>query len=258
MKYLLFIFLIGCSTNKVNYRMPANRFNTPEVTGGSIFALDLKGRANLNYGASNRVSSSQAIGEAMGTGTAEASIEGASQLGARFDLSFLDRLDFYLNYAAQSPATGGFKWQFLGKTEEAFAQGWKSSIAAGYGHSDTGDQLIPIESAATSTQVSGSNELSTWDFNWHIGYRFPERLLLYLNVNYSNYDSEINFKTSTGQSISKNPVSDNWGIILGLQYYFKSKEAFLIAELGFSEGEVQNSTSNSITSFGLNVGWRFE
>ena len=162
----------------------------------------------------------------------------------------------------QSPGTGGLKWQFLGKTEEAFSPGWKSSIALGLGGSSTENKVLPIEGSSSTTYVTGSNDLSVMDFNWHIGYRFPVRLLLYLNVNWSTYTNDITVsQTNAGvvTSYSKKPKSENLGLILGLEYYFKSKESFLIGELGWSQGKVDsNDAQNSIASLGINFGWRFE
>lgn len=260
MRIIALLFLFGCAMSKVNYRMPASRFNTPEVTGGSLFSLDLKGRANANYGSSNRVSSSSVIGELIGADSAEVIIEDSSQLGLRLDLSLLDRMDMYWNYTFDSPTTGGLKWQFLGKTEEQFTSGWKSSIAAGLGSSTTGKKLLPIEDVSTTTFVVGSIDTQVYDFNWHIGYRFPERLLLYLNIDYTLYKNDLAYKQGSSTTETEtNFNSNNWGAILGLEYYFKSKTSFLLVELGWSEGEVKNySATNNIVTLGLNFGWRFD
>ncbi|MFI5391744.1 MAG: hypothetical protein ACHQYQ_10315, partial [Bacteriovoracales bacterium] len=191
--FLLLLF-VGCAVNNVKYRMPSNRFNTPEVTGGSLFTLDLKGRANVNYGSSNRVNTSDVIGPSVGASDpAEKIIETSSQLGARLDLSILDRMDFYWEYTLYSPSTVGLKWQFLGKTEEAFGQGWKSSLTAGFGNSSTGEREIPMPGESPPIFVRGTNDTDVYDFYWMIGYRFPERLLLYLNLNYTIYENEITF-----------------------------------------------------------------
>lgn len=258
MRILFLLLLVGCAVNNVKYRMPAARFNTPEVTGGSLFTLDLKGRANVNYGASNKVSTSDVIADAIGAESADTVIEESSQLGARLDLSILDRLDFYWNYTLHSPTTLGFKWQFLGKTEEAFSSGWKSSLTAGFGSSTTGQRLMPIEDAGTITYTAGENDTDVLDSYWMIGYRFPERLLVYLNLNYTLYDNELTYKQESSEKEIKTFNSDNWGAILGLQYYFKAKTSFLLVELGFTEGEVENISKNEILSAGINFGWRFD
>jgi hypothetical protein len=259
MRILFFLFLfVGCAVNNVKYRMPANRFNTPEVTGGSLFTLDLKGRANVNYGASNIVSTSEVIANAIGAESADTAIEESSQLGARLDLSILDRLDFYWNYTFYSPTTVGFKWQFLGKTEDLFSAGWKSSLTAGMGSSTTGSRLMPIEDAGTTTYTAGENDTDVYDTYWMIGYRFPERLLVYLNLNYTLYDNKLTFKEQSSTQQVKTFNSDNWGAILGLQYYFKSKSSFLLVELGYSEGEVESISKNNLLSAGINFGWRFD
>jgi hypothetical protein len=259
MRILLFLLLfVGCAVNNVKYRMPANRFNTPEVTGGSLFTLDVKGRANVNYGASNKVSTSDVIANAIGAESADTIIEDSSQLGARLDLSILDRLDFYWNYTLFSPTTLGFKWQFLGKTEEAFSAGWKSSLTAGFGSSTTGQRLMPIEDTGTTTLTAGKNDTDVYDTYWMIGYRFPERILVYLNINYTLYKNELTYKEQSSTQQVKTFDSDNWGAILGLEYYFKSKSSFLLLELGYSEGQVENVSSNNMLSAGINFGWRFD
>ncbi len=259
MRIIFLIFLVGCAVNNIKYRMPASRFNTPEVTGGSLFSLDVKGRANVNYGSSNRVSTSDVVAQSIGASSAEVVLEDSSQLGTRLDLSILDRLDFFWSYTFSSPTTLGLKWQFLGKTEEFFASGWKSSLTAGFGGGTTGNRIMPIEDASTSTTAAGSNDTNVYDFYWMVGYRFPERLLVYLNLNYTLYENELTFKES-GSTTSQYKAfnSDNWGAILGIQYYFKSKSSFLLGELGYSQGEVENISKNNIVSVGINFGWRFD
>ncbi len=259
MRIIFLLFLVGCAVNNVKYRMPSNRFNTPEVTGGSLFTLDLKGRANVNYGSSNRVSTSNVIAPSIGSGDpSEEIIEDSSQLGARLDLSIFDQLDFYWDYTLFSPSTVGFKWQFLGKTEQAFSQGWKSSLTAGFGSSSTGERVIPMEGTSTPTFVAGTNDTKVYDFYWMIGYRFPERLLLYLNLNYTLYDNDLTYKEGSSEKEMKTFETDNMGAILGIQYYFKQKTSFLILEIGYSKGEVEDIASNSILSAGVNFGWRFD
>ncbi len=258
MRILILLFLVGCATNNVRYRMPTSRFNTPEVTGGSLFTLDLKGRANVNYGSSNKVSTSDVIADVVGVDSAESVIEETSQLGARIDLSILDRLDFFWNYTINAPSMVGFKWQFLGKTEEAFNQGWKSALVAGFGSSTTGEKLIPTEGESTPTFVPGKNDTDAYDLNWMVGYRFPERLLLYLNLVYTLYDNELTYKQGSSEKEMKAFESENLGAILGLQYYFKEKTSFMIVELGYSEGEVKDVAKNEILSAGINFGWRFD
>ena len=255
----LLLFFVGCAVNNVKYRMPSNRFNTPEVTGGSLFALDLNGRANLNYGSSNRVSVSDVIAPEVGVGDpAEKIIEDSSQLGLRLDLSMLDRLDLYWDFTLYSPSTVGLKWQFLGKTEQAFSQGWKSSLTAGFGSSSTGEREIPIREAEPPVFVKGTNETDVYDFYWMVGYRFPERLLLYLNLNYTIYENEITFGKGAQEKVVKAFETNTRGAIVGVQYYFKQKTSFLILEIGWSKGKIEGLAENTLTSAGVDFGWRFD
>jgi hypothetical protein len=258
MRFFILLFLVGCAVNNVKYKMPAARFNTPEVTGGSLFTLDLKGRANVNYGSSNRVSTTDVVADSIGVNSSGEIIEDSSQLGARLDLSIFDRMDLYWNYTMDSPTTLGIKWQFVGFTEQEFKEGWKSSITAGFGSSDTGSKLIPIENAASTTYIEGTNETDVYDIYAMIGYRFSGPALLYLNLNYTLYKNELSYEKANAEEEIKNFDSENLGVILGFQYYFKSKESFLLVELGYTMGDVEPVSENDILTGGINFGWRFD
>jgi len=251
--------LIGCATNNIDYRMPASRFQTPEVTGGALFQMDLQARANLNYGSSNRVATSNILQDTLQDEDEELLIRSSSQIGLKLDFSVLDRLDMYWTIVWGSPAVGGFKWQFLGETEREYSKGWKGSVALGWGSSKSDPAIFNFLNS--DDEYLSSSEMSVYDLSLQFGYRFNPRLLLYLNGFYNPYKTDVKLEAPDDASyddIEQTLETDSYGVLIGIQYYFVSKRSFVNLELGGSQGTIENMDEESkIATLGLNFGWIF-
>jgi hypothetical protein len=261
----LLLVLVSCSLSKVDYKMPSTRFQTPEVTGGSLFQMEIKGRANVNYASSNRVTTASHLQDAIGpTDTNNLTVESAGQLGVKLDISVLDRLDLFWNLTIGSPAVGGFRWQWLGETEDKHARGWKGSITAGWGKSSSDPKIFPITTASLDEDYLIKNDMWVYDVSIQFGYRFNERFILYANGFFNAYNSDIlmvpiDDEDNTEEDTELNLKSDNFGGILGVQYYFKNKVSFVNLEVGGSKATLSvDDVTNSDLALGVNFGWIFE
>jgi len=244
--------------------MPNTRFQSPEVTGGALFQLEIKGRANLNYASSNRVTTASHLVDVLGPVDADnLSVESAGQLGLKLDISIFDRLDMYWNIVMGSPAVGGFKWQFLGETENAYAKGWKGSLALGWGSSKTDPERFPIQDAVgDEDDYWVKSDMYVYDLSIQFGYRFNERFILYANGFFNGYNSDVllvSIDDETKEDQELNLKSENFGGILGIKYYFKNKLSYVNVEVGGSKAIVSvEDLDNKGLSFGMNFGWIFE
>lgn len=255
--------LVSCSLGKVDYKMPSTRFQTPEVTGGALFEMDLKGRANVNYASSNRVTTASHLQDALGpTDTDNLTVESAGQLGLKLDISIFDRLDLFWNMSIGSPAIGGFRWQWLGETENKYAKGWKGTVTAGWGKSSSDPTIFPIGTIESEEDYLIKNDMWVYDVSIQFGYRFNERFVLYANGFFNAYNSDILLVPIDEDDIEDttlNLKSDNFGALLGIQYYFKNKLSFANFEVGGSKATLSvDDIDNKDLAMGVNFGWIFE
>jgi len=184
-------------------------------------------------------------------------------LGLKLDVSIFDRLDLFWNMTIGSPAIGGFRWQWLGETEDKYARGWKGTITAGWGKSSSDPSVFPVSISSTEDDdYLVKNDMWVYDVSIQFGYRFNERFVLYANGFFNAYNSDIlmiPLDDDTEEDTELNLKSDNFGALLGIQYYFKSKLSFVSLELGGSKGTINvEDIDNKDLALGFNFGWIFE
>lgn len=215
---LLTTFLLCSCATDIDFHIPLNRFESPEVNGGL-----LKGDIGINFGSSHKVTTSEVVETIFpslfdptvseGTG-----IERSATLSTNFSLGLLDRLDFVFSSYGDGADVWGFKYQFLGAVASKEANGWKGSIRVTKGsmNEDEGTLNVNLSSSATRN-YNGHIKLDTYDASLNFGYRFNKYIITYLNSVYSYYDSQSTLTSNTFSTLKIDGKVRTYGSLIGLR-----------------------------------------
>lgn len=255
------LLITSCSID-VDYHMPAARFSTPETTGGSLVGLKIKGDVLVNLGNSNKITLGEVysivvfnIDPTVSTG---ASINRSFALGAKANLSLLEKLDVYYRAVHDSPDLVGLKFQIFGASETEAKEGFKMAIASGYGASDKSEGTLAVSNnGSTKRDYAASIKVVAWDLNFINGYRTSKSSLYYLNTFYSTYKTEGQLSSSSFATENVRGTSRSYGGLLGFKYSTENDRAYLLIELGATHARWEKQLDTTGLTTGAAIGLRF-
>lgn len=228
--FLITAFLV--SSCAINYKMPDNRFMTPETRGGYGKVALITG-----YGQGKSIELTPDYSQSWAnTQTPLIKDTGFFTIGG--NLGLLERLDVGLKYVFDVGIVGTVKFQPIGKSGE---KGLHLALAATAG----GGSETKSESNNTPTKAELSNSFFGGDIV--LGYRFSESFLFYVSAfrDRASYDL-IQTRGTVTRNIDGH--SENTGGTVGAQLNL-SKTSSLLVEAARGEAVSAHSKSTS-TSFG--------
>ncbi|MDD0853362.1 hypothetical protein HBN50_09650 [Halobacteriovorax sp. GB3] len=218
---LMVSFLTSCSTT-VDFKIPSNRFHTPESSGRT-----LGGEVGIGYGSLQKYETAQIYNyyifddvEADFTD----SISRSSGIAAYAQLGVLERLDLYYNTAHDSADVFGLKYQFLGKAKEL---GHKMAIMLGYGNGSESKSSTNLVSRSDSRDYQADLDYDAYEAEILYGYRQTKNLLYYVNLNYSLYDTVTKLSSSSYEDESIRGIVRTVNTLVGIEIQ-ESKEMLSI------------------------------
>lgn len=255
MKYLFSFFslfvLCSCALD-VDYHMPANRFDTPEVSG-VLFGGDV----SLSYAAGHKVTLGEVYEDIIFHSGVHASagqyIEKADTINFKADLGFLPRLDFFYRANYDSTDIVGAKIQIVGSGRATKQNGFKLATTFGLGSENLDDDEMTIanDQNGTSKKITTSLKTRAYDVSLIAGHRFNSWLIVYLNNYYTFYRINGELSASDGTDYSSKGNSKNFGSLLGFRL---GEGLYLSAETGYSKGRYED-LEQEIWLLGVNSGF---
>lgn len=247
----LLAFLTSCALD-IDYHMPANRFDSPEVSGHF-----LGGKVEVNMASTHKVTLGEVYEDIFfnsGSHSIDSQyIDSSVTFNLAGDLGLLPRLDIFYRALYDSTDIVGFKFQFLGKGRNAKEKGWKAALSLGYGSEELDDDDLTITNSDNGATKTISSKLSTkaYDASLMFGHRFTPSILLYLNNYFTHYEVDGYILDQDGTSLSANGISHNYGSLLGVRL---GEDAYFVLEGGFSRGDYE-SVANNLWSIGFSSGY---
>lgn len=249
---LVFCSLFGACALDIDYNMPANRFDTPEVSGRF-----LGGDVSLNYASVHKVTLGEVYEDVVfHTGTYssdEEYIRESKSVNLAGDLGLTKWLDLF--YRAQYDATdiAGLKIQFIGSGRSAKQNGLKAALTLGIGSENLDDDDLTLKNSQDGTTKEINSDLRTkaYDTSLIVGYRVSPILLVYLNNYYTHYKIDGHITANDGTDIHSKGISHNYGSLIGARL---GETWYLTAEGGYSKGTFE-SLSDGRAVFGLATGY---
>lgn len=249
---LISLFLLCSCALDIDYHMPSNRFDTPEVSG--VF---LGGDVSVSHAAGHKVTLGEVYEDIIFHSGIHASagqyIEKADTINLKADLGLLPRLDFFYRSNYDSTDIVGAKVQLLGSGRAAKQNGFKLAATFGLGSESLDDDELTIvnDQNGTSTKITSSLKTRAYDVSLNAGHRFNSWLIVYLNTYYTFYRINGDLSASDGTDYSSKGNSKNYGSLLGFRL---GENWYLAAETGYSKGSYEELEQN-IWLLGLNSGF---
>lgn len=241
MKLIQLLFIVAITSScalDIDYHMPINRFDTPEVSGEF-----LGGKVEVNLATTHKVTLGEIWGDSVfGTGshvdkdqylttTVSANLAG--------DLGVVSWLDFFYRANYDSTDIFGVKAQVYGEGRSAKKVGWKIAITAGMGSEVLDEDGIDVESddGSETAQIESKLNTKAYDSSVILGYRVRPDVIFYLNNYYTHYQVYGHVVSSDGARIDAKGLSRNYGSLLGLR---QGEDGYFVIEGGYSQGTFED------------------
>lgn len=249
---ILIHFLSSCSTD-VDFKIPFNRFETPETQG--TFP---RGEVEFFVGDAGKVTTASVYEDLIfNTGPSvdvDASLKKASQYGGGFRMGLLPRFDFYLKSFSDSVSTMGLKFQIIGSPQEAVEKGFKLAVAAAYGNMDQNDGTLKIYKNSEERKYDTHININSFDINIIPGYRIDEKVLIYFNGYYSEYDTISKLSSNQFSDINIKGRVTSYGALAGFALSAAPTSFELKTEIGYGHVEWQNQIKLDSFVWGITGG----
>gem|GEM_PF-2763491 len=250
---LSLLLLCSCATD-IDFHIPVNRFESPEVNGKF-----LKGNIDIGFGSSHKVTTAE-VAETIfpstfdPTVTEGGGIEKSFHLSSSFSLGLLKRLDFVFKSHGDGADVWGAKYQFLGSVASESSNGWKGSLQLTKGSMSESEGTLNVSLRSGGTRnYEGYIEIDTYDASLNFGYRFNKYLITYLNSVYSYYDSESTMSSNSFSTIYVNGIVRTYGGLLGARLGKYDQNLSVIIESGL----MYSTWEKDISETSIPVGVRF-
>jgi len=251
------LLLTSCATD-IDFHIPLNRFDSPEVNGGF-----LKGDVGVKYGRSHKVTTAEVVEYIFPslfdpTLSDETAIEASGHLSSNFSLGIIKRVDFVFKSYGDGPDVFGLKYQFLGEVASEGKEGWKGAIQLTKGSMDEDEGRLNVNLASGGTRnYNGRIELETYDISLNFGYRFNKYLITYLNSVYSYYDSKSTLTSNTFPTLEIDGIVRTYGSLLGLRFGQVSQHVTFYLESGVMHSRWEKNIKETSVpiGFGLDFSW---
>lgn len=256
--YYVFSLLLLCScATDIDFHVPLNRFESPEVNGKF-----LKGNVDIGFGSSHKITTAEVVESIFPstfdpTVTEGGGIERSAHLSSSFSLGLLKRLDFVFKSHGDGAEVWGAKFQFLGSVANESSNGWKGSLQLTKGSMSENEGTLNVSLRSGGTRnYDGYIEVETYDASLNFGYRFNKYLITYLNSVYSYYDSESTMSSNSFATIYVNGIVRTYGGLLGVRFGKHDQNLSVIVESGLMystwEGDISETSVPIGASFSYN------
>lgn len=216
---LLILFaLVGCSTD-IDFHMPSNRFDTPEVSG-KLF----KGAGEVGYVDSHKVKLSEASDDfvfSSSSVSADQTIHKSWNLNLAAELGLWKRLDLVYKTYSDTPSVFGLKFQPFGTTYMDREEGGKHkfSVFVGWGRQHKSDGSMNVaDDSGTSRKYDTDLTIQKYDSSLTYGYRHDIDSLFYLTGFYTYYDVESTLSSSEFSPVQVEGIARSYGALFGIQH----------------------------------------
>jgi len=256
--FIVFLLLTSCAKVDVDYHMPLNRYETPEVRGERW-----NGYASLNGSSTQKVTLTEVYDDTVfNTGPSvdnEPKMEKAFALGLRAGLNLFENFDIFYRAVHDSPDQFGMKYQMMGEGNQKKTVGHKMASSFAFGTTDRSDGDLTLQSDVSSTtRTYNSNlKISTWDFSWLYGYRTHDWLLLYSNVFWTQYKVESTLTSNVHPEVSVTGIAKTKGLLLGARFNGSKSHGFFTLEGGVVNTNWNGDINTTTYTLGSDIGFTF-
>jgi hypothetical protein len=257
--FLLLLFLISsCAKVDVDYHMPLNRYETPEVRGERW-----DGYLSLNGSSTQKVTLTEVYDDTIfKTGPSvdnEPKMEKSFALGLRAGVNLFENFDVFYRGVFDSPDQVGMKYQMMGEPNNKLTVGHKMAVSFAFGSTDRSDGDLTLQSDVSSqTRSYNSNlKISSWDFAWLYGYRTYDWLLLYSNVFWTQYKVESSLTSNVHPDVDVTGIAKTKGLLLGARFNGRKSHGFFTLEGGVVNTNWNGDINTSTYTLGADIGFIF-
>ncbi len=249
---LFVCFLMTSCALDIDYHMPINRFDTPEVSGEF-----LDGKVEMNIATAHKVTLGEIWEDRIfGTGThtdEEQYMETSVGMNLAGDLGLLSWLDVFYRVQYDSTDIFGLKAQLWGSGRNKKEEGLKIAVTAGMGSEALDEDGLDIQNDDGSDKRKIESKLDTkaYDGSVIIGYRLNSKSIVYLTNYYTHYQVNGYVKADDGSRIEAKGISHNYGSLLGARM---GEDVYLVVEGGYSRGTFEQ-TERGTWAYGLALGY---
>ncbi|TNE96725.1 MAG: hypothetical protein EP326_12735 [Deltaproteobacteria bacterium] len=256
--FILLVIVASCAKIDVDYHMPINRYETPEVRGERW-----KGYASVNGSSTQKLTLTEVFDDTVfNTGPSvddEPKMEKSFALGLRAGINLFENFDVFYRSVYDSPDQIGMKYQMMGEGSEKKSEGHKMAVTFAFGSTDRSDGDLQLRSdTSNQTRTYNSNlKISSWDFAWLYGYRKYEWLLLYSNVFWTQYKVESHLTSNVHPDVGVTGIAKTKGLLLGARFNGTKSRAFFTLEGGLVNTNWNGDINTSTYTIGGDLGFVF-
>ena len=239
--------MASCSTT-IDFKVPGNRFHTPETAGESM-----SGGVGVGIGQGHKyVTATVYGGDIFGSKasvTEESVLKEADGMTLNANLGILPNLDFYYFGFHDATRTFGLKYQFLGSATGA---GHKASIMAAIGSGEEDRSGLVVNDGSSERSYNANLEIDAYEFELIYGYRFTDYWLIYTNANFSSYNTKTSLSSPDFDDVMIKGKVVTKSLLLGGELSAKG-ESGIIFEVGVSETRWENDYDDVGGHYGISL-----
>ena len=251
---LSLFLLVGCAT-EINFYVPAQRFQTPETSGGAGSFDAALGMTQSQEITTVKVSDSIISSGSNVTLSKDAVYDFKKHIATGINLGLFERLDILASGYTDGPSYYGLKLQLIGADGPKKKEGFKMAITGSYAYMREKDSTQNITVGGNDREYKANLTVKGYDASVLMGYRFSKGLIMYISGGYSEMESESVMESNQFATVNIDGdvkmTAGTFGMRLGGN---ESTSLFVNLEASYNKVEYQNSLEEEQTSLGAVLG----